>query len=138
MYPGSNPIFTPLNEYDISVFPIERQGRLLHNTFNFGANGPVHLSIPADHLPVYSSRCLLPHIAQDSVLDCWLSFVKAVITDHRLPCASRRNPHRSERAELPRSALASGPNAQPCGWIGMADMNIRQPAFLPIGSSVPR
>ena len=93
MYPGSNLIFSPLNEYDISVFPIERQGRLLHNTFNFGANCPLHLSIPAYHLPVYASRCLLPYTAQDSVLDCWLGFVKAVIADHSLPCASRRNSH---------------------------------------------
>ena len=94
-----------INEYDISVFPIERQGRLLHNTFNFGANCPLHLSIPAYHLPVYASRCLLPHIAQDSVLDCWLSFVKAVIADHSLPCASRRNPHRSPPADFPHYAL---------------------------------
>ena len=88
------------NEYDISVFPIERQGRLLHNTFNFGANCPLHLSIPAYHLPAYASRCLLPHTAQDSVLDCWLGFVKVVIADHSLPCASRRNPHRSGRELL--------------------------------------
>ena len=69
--------------------------------FDFGANCPLHLSIPAYHLPVYASQCLLPHTAQDSVLDCWLSFVKAVITDRSLPCASRRNPHRSERDSLP-------------------------------------
>ena len=56
--------------------------------FDFGANCPLHLSIPAYHLPVYASQCLLPHTTQDSVLDCWLSFVKAVITDHSLPCAS--------------------------------------------------
>jgi len=36
-----------------------------------------------------------------------------------------RPPHRSERTELPHSALASGPNAQPYGWIGMTDMRIR-------------
>jgi len=42
-----------------------------------------------------------------------------------------RPPHRSERAELPHSALALGPNAQPHGWIGMTDMRIRQPAFDP-------
>jgi len=40
---------------------------------------------------------------QDSVLDCWLSFVKAVIADRSLPCASRRNPHRSGRDSLPSS-----------------------------------
>ena len=48
-----------------------------------------------------------------------------------------RPPHRSERAELPHSALASGPNVQPYGWIGMTDMRIRQPAFYPSGHPFP-
>ena len=95
------------NDYDISVFPIEGQGRLLHNTFNFGANCPLHLSIPAYHLPVYASRCLLPHIAQDSVLDCWLSFVKAAIADRSLPCASRRNPRQTVHSVFPNTAFRS-------------------------------
>ena len=102
------------NEYDISVFPIERQGRLLHNAFNFGANCPLHLSIPAYHLPVYASRCLLPHTAQDSVLDCWLGFVKAVIADHSLPCASRRKPGRRGTKWMPQP-----PQNVACGFLAL-------------------
>jgi len=68
--------------------------------FDFGVNCPLHLSIPAYHLPIYASQCLLPHTTQDSVLDCWLSFVKAVIADRSLPCASRRNPHQTVRMEF--------------------------------------
>ena len=45
--------------YLISAFPIERKGRLLHNTFNFWANYPVHF-ISAYYLPVYALQRTLP------------------------------------------------------------------------------
>jgi hypothetical protein len=49
--PGSNNIPFALGGDAVSAFPIERQNRLLHNTFDFGANYPFHV-IPACHLPV--------------------------------------------------------------------------------------
>ena len=83
--------------------PLRDKVNCFTTRFDFGANCPLHPSIPAYYLPVYASQCLLPHTAQDSVLDCWLSFVKAVIAGRSLPCASRRNPHRSGRDSLPSS-----------------------------------
>jgi hypothetical protein len=43
----------------------------------------------------------LPHTAQDSVLDCWLSFVKAVIADHCLPCAYKAQPSSNRTFSFP-------------------------------------
>ena len=64
----------------ISAFHIGTLCRPLHNMFDFGANYPVYLSIPAYHLPVYASPCTLPYTTQDSVLGCWLSFTKVNIS----------------------------------------------------------
>ena len=41
---------------------------------------------------------------------------------------ARRPPHRSERAELPHSAPASGPKAQALLRVGMHDADRREPA----------
>src|SRR3954470_7577038 len=70
----------PFNGYFIIAFPIERKGRLLHITFNFGTNYPLHF-IPAYHLPVYASQHTLPYTTQDSVQDCWLSIILTTISN---------------------------------------------------------
>ncbi|MFZ3101968.1 MAG: hypothetical protein WA113_07180, partial [Desulfitobacteriaceae bacterium] len=48
------------------------------------------------YLPVYASQYLLPYTTQDSVLDCWLGFVKAVISNRMCYLSlARRNRHNS-------------------------------------------
>jgi hypothetical protein len=61
------------------------------------------------------------------VLDCWLSFVKAVIADHSLPCTSRRNPHRSVR-----EPLDSYGSCQPSSCRLSAPSRHRAIGFLPV------
>src|SRR5665648_650479 len=61
-----------------------------------GVNYPLHF-IPAYYLPVYASQYTLPCTTQDSVLDCWLGFVKAVISNHMCSLSlARRNRHNSD------------------------------------------
>ena len=56
--PRSDTLFSPSCEQGISAFLIEGQSRPLHNTIDFGATSPLHLSIPAYCLPVYASHVL--------------------------------------------------------------------------------
>ena len=90
-------------EQPVSAFPVERKGRLLHNTFYFGANVPIIR--PAAFLSTLRRACY-QFPTQDSVHDCWLSFIMVPISKHLCFLNfARRNPHQTVRAVFPHTAF---------------------------------
>jgi len=101
--PGSTPEHSPMR---ILEFRLPHRGirSATSTTFDFGAIFPFTF-VSAYCLPVYASQWPLPDTTQDSVPDCWLGFVRAAISGCWIPCASRRNPHRTGHADFPHPAL---------------------------------
>ena len=111
-----------MNDAADVAFPIERQGRPPHNTFDFGAN-PFHLrcgllppclrfeAVVPTHL-----RMGGPRAPQNSVPGCWLDITGAPIAERLVLCASRRTPLRTVREPLDshRSRQANAPTIPLC------------------------
>jgi hypothetical protein len=76
-----------------SAFPVGSAGRLLQYGSIAGLFIPF-TGVPACDLPVYASPGTLPYPTQDSVPDCWLGFVRVVISDDWTFCACKAQlPH---------------------------------------------
>ena len=103
-----------------SAFPGERAGRLLHTSSISGLMIPF-TCVPAYVLPVYASPGTLPYLTQDSVPDCWLHFIRAVISDGWTLCAYKAQPPpnrtcRFHGIRLSNSSDNRGPSCLPL-WI---------------------
>jgi hypothetical protein len=99
-----------------SAFPVGRAGLLLRYGSISGLFIPF-TGVPAYGLPVDASPGTLPYPTQDSVPDCWLGFVRVVISDDWTFCACKAQlpHHRTDGSRLRRfGRLHQGePSPQP-------------------------
>ena len=79
--PWEHPQALAIAHFGDSAFPTERRGRLLQPRSISGLLIPF-TCVPAYHLPVYASQHASPYATQDSVRDCWLSFITVAIAGY--------------------------------------------------------
>jgi hypothetical protein len=122
-----------------SAFPVGRAGRLLHDGAISGLFIPF-TGVPACDLPVYASPGTLPYPTQDSVPDCWLGFVRVVISDDWTFCACKAQlpHHRTYGARIRRfGRLSQGATRTPTGASapGVPVVSSSQASDLPANAS---